>query len=295
MAVEHGSIVKIDELPRVGRAEQVREGCAAYIVRAELVIEMRSIAVMETDGRWLSYVCVIPGDVADVVDEIEPINCELMLSVGDRAHALDRRTILPLVVLGEPVRITLSIPADERPEAIGFRARCTFLNVVEQAALMRRAPPRAEWPDLLPRLLPRDHPGVLQGPIGVAGWRDSIGCSPRAICRAAVEHRYAAIGASPRCGRHSVRIEHAAHVVDRIQPVRCRLELVVGGVPTDLTPQTSLNLAALRRVGVELAMVPDDAAAASLPFGFRARLTVVPNEMLATLRGGARDHYEQIQ
>ena len=294
MAVEHGSIVGIEELPRVGRAEQVREGCAAYIVRAELVLEMRRIAVMETDGRWLSHLCVLAGDVADVVDEIEPINCELMLSVGDRAHALDRRTILPLVVLGEPVRITLSIQADERPETIGFRARCTFLNVVEQAALMRRAPPRAEWPDLLPRLLPRDHPGVLQGPIGVAGWRAGIGCSPRAICRAAVEHRYVAVGASGG-GRHSVRIEHAAHVVDRIQPVRCRLELVVGGVAGDLTPQTSLNLAALRRVGVELVMVPDDDADGSLPFGFRARLTVVPSERLATLRGGARDHYEQIR
>jgi hypothetical protein len=271
--VEHPTTLPYDEVPVEGLQGSVRTG-QAYQVWTEHVVDTRGL-VWETDGCSLRHPIVVARDV-DVLDRIEAVNCRLELTVAGVPRELTVETIVPLV--GMPystVVVTVVVPAPppsglgHEPRTVGFRARCTTLPQAERdelAALGHGGRVDVDTPGVCRTSVPRES-GVLESSRAVAEWlgEPRTNHTRRATARASF--------VSSSCAPHTVTLP-GADVVDRIEADNCTLELTVGS--TELPASASVPLIAVLYQQVRLRMTRINGAR---PYGYRARLTLLPPEL----------------
>lgn len=261
LPAEHPTTVPWAEMGDTGIVGLVTQPLA-YQVPTELVMGFRDVPTWETDGTRLMHSFPL-ARICDAMTHFEPVNCELVLTIDGVPFDL-RDAMLPVARLREAT-IIMTLVVLARPDTVGFRARCTFLQTRERDDLLWGV--SGECPSV-----PRERMGVLGSSVAVGEW---LAAAPTAYARRAVAERTFVNhrGAAP----HTVNLESALRgvdVVDQIEAINCTLALDGElALEVDGEATTVVRLADLRDTAVRLTMTP---IASDVCYGFMSRLTRLP-------------------
>lgn len=292
LPVVHETVVPWSNIREVGSKLRLKSDKVSHQVNTKLMLNLRQLDYVEVSDSHLtyySYIIDIDCKDIDVIDNIEPVNCNLVSNISSCQPAdIKKETIIPLVSIYWFDRIRLTATFSSRVEKFGFTARCTFLtNSARDCERARQYTSKYSdhqtWASFIPNY-PRDNTHVLHSSDSWRAWFHNKS-RPDVTYSTSIEQLFKCVSDKPsiKC-KHTIQLPPGI-IIDNIEPIRCNIRIHYG--KTYMKDITVIPTIALKHTNVTLTMYGElDPTGNNQPCGFKARYTRLPGEYVKEIMSG---------